>query len=420
MFCSKCGKEISDQDKFCSYCGALVTTNEAPTESVQKKKSGFKLVYLLIPMMLIIIAQLVVVVVLLQNSPANSNVSDKKGQNTASKKGAESDESSEGLFFADAVEKCSSCEAAITSLIEMQEHIGSFGYNETEVKKCSEQKYQDMHHDCKADIINVVDYPYTYRCAYGYYTGQWQGAGPVGQGSFIGTEPISDRYVSYTGEWKYGLPEGTGKLEISPFMGGWNQFYSGEMKAGMKNGTGVLYEEANLKQTGSDWLKRYRLYEETTFEDDVMTQVTYAEEYSMETNEVVRYFEMIGNEESGWVDIVSTWEAGELSPDERAIVEKAVFVGVAVFVYAEVKDYQNNIAKFEQEREIANQRMMEELEQYQENQKLEAQKRLEEQAARDKKWGENQWGLYLEYKDNPDVPAYQIKNYYYNGYSYRY
>ena len=29
MFCSKCGKEVNEQEKFCRYCGATITNSNA-------------------------------------------------------------------------------------------------------------------------------------------------------------------------------------------------------------------------------------------------------------------------------------------------------------------------------------------------------------------------------------------------------
>lgn len=406
----------------------------------QAKKGRSKLQFILISVMLIIIAQLVVVIFLLKNKPSDSQPLEQEtltvqGDKTTTTNVTEStisvestdntiatddEEETQGLLFADAIEKCNDCKSAIDFLIEMQELICAFGYSETKVKDCSDQKYMAMHHNCKANVISVENYPYTYRNAYGFYTGQWQGAGPVGEGSFIGKEPISDRMITYTGDWKYGLPDGYGELSITPFLGGWNQRYSGEMKAGLKDGVGVLYEARNLSQVGSDWLKTYRLYEETTFEEDIIAQVTRAEEYSMETNQIVRYYEMIGNKESGWVETVSTWNAGELSPSARTVLEKAVLVGIAVFVIAEVKDYQKWQMSYDEDREAAYQNMMASINEENAREEAERLKRLEEKAASDKAWGENQWSQFLEYKDNPYVPEYKIKNYYYNGYAYRY
>ena len=40
MFCPKCGKEIADDSKHCSACGALVGESSAPAET-KKKMSGF-------------------------------------------------------------------------------------------------------------------------------------------------------------------------------------------------------------------------------------------------------------------------------------------------------------------------------------------------------------------------------------------
>ena len=39
MFCPKCGKEMADDSKYCSACGAMIS--ESAKSAVEKKMSGF-------------------------------------------------------------------------------------------------------------------------------------------------------------------------------------------------------------------------------------------------------------------------------------------------------------------------------------------------------------------------------------------
>ena len=36
MFCSNCGRQLSDRSKFCSGCGAKILINALPLEEYQK------------------------------------------------------------------------------------------------------------------------------------------------------------------------------------------------------------------------------------------------------------------------------------------------------------------------------------------------------------------------------------------------
>ena len=46
MFCSKCGKEISDQANFCNFCGAQINVSQQaqaqPVQSTQQQTAALK------------------------------------------------------------------------------------------------------------------------------------------------------------------------------------------------------------------------------------------------------------------------------------------------------------------------------------------------------------------------------------------
>ena len=42
MYCSKCGKPVNDNDRFCGACGAKLThDNSKKTSSVQEQSGGY-------------------------------------------------------------------------------------------------------------------------------------------------------------------------------------------------------------------------------------------------------------------------------------------------------------------------------------------------------------------------------------------
>lgn len=183
-------------------------------------------------------------------------------------------------------------------------------------------------HECTAETVYVQDIPYSYYGAYGYYTGEWKGAGPNGKGSFSGTDVWKNAIVTYDGDWAYGLPEGYGKFYVGNFNGHyWDMTYYGDMKDGKRHGNGHWMESGTGNMLGTGTV-RYRIYDTSVFENDVMTKETKYEEYTSE-DELLSYGSAIGSPD-GWIMFMEKHEAGELT----ALQTAGFIIGVTVLTIA--------------------------------------------------------------------------------------
>ena len=311
MYCRECGAQLADDAKFCWKCGKTVPTAanspapSVPTEpgNATQKKSGSK--------------KIIISVVAILGLLAAFFVFKSFGSGVATSIGTSKS------FSLDKIHKqCNSCEYALNDYLVLLEEGNEFGFNEERLESYSYQLYNDMHHDCSATTMKVENIPYVYRGCLGTYTGQWKGAGPSGQGEFIGTNHFSDDIISYTGEWAYGLPEGEGELYIENIRKTyWNVIYKGQMYAGQRNGTGYIVEYQDSPE-GVAYDPRYRIYDQGTFSDDELAVVTRCQEYNAKTGELLGYYDMIGDSK-GWVGAVNAWNADELSPEQRAALDAA-------------------------------------------------------------------------------------------------
>ena len=111
----------------------------------------------------------------------------------------------------------------------------------------------------------------------GEYTGYWKGAGPSGQGTFVGkdiyTNHLDNIVYQYTGEWQYGLPCGSGMQMFSrnDELYQFATVYAGDFSAGEPNGYGTLYRKS--------WEGNDVYYEEAYFQDGALVGQTNFVEY---------------------------------------------------------------------------------------------------------------------------------------------
>lgn len=340
MYCANCGNELNDDAKFCPKCGTPVDGQVfGNSTSVQKQQPSLNTKKLIL--IVGCIAGVICLILVCKNLFVKGT-------------------SAEGFSLDRISKQCENCNDALATYIALIDVGSEFGYYEDEMQNYSFLKYNQMHHNCEADIIEVSNIPYVYRNCYGSYTGTWQGAGPTGQGTFIGKNSLYDNIVSYKGEWAYGLPEGEGELHIQNIRNSlWDETYSGQMAAGYRHGIGHLYEYYN-PQSGSSNIAKYRIYGEATFNSDNMTSVTECGEYDAETGEILKYYRMTGDD-NGWVQMVASWGADELSPEEKAALEfgaSVLTVGLVTYMVGKAMTVEGY------DHEAANRQMLDELNAY--------------------------------------------------------
>lgn len=318
MFCTKCGNEIESEATFCSKCGKPINLADVETvsENAHKKKNSNNLILLVIGGVIVVLICTVFLLIGKDNEPMSA---DKEKEDNIS--------GNHGLDFEQIVEQCSTCGDALNSLVEVCDLGTEYGYDKDELMSVSLRKCEEMQHNCTADVIQVENVPYVYRCCYGQYTGQWQGAGPSGTGTFVGKDKFKDDIISYSGEWAYGLPNGSGELYVENFLNHSHDItYYGSMNNGMRHGIGYMHEY--IPGYG------YMVYGETAFENDILAQETEVEVFDKDTGEVKEYLRVKG-EEDGDVYATVQWYAGELSPEQQQVVDyaqAALFVGLVGYM----------------------------------------------------------------------------------------
>ena len=401
MFCTKCGNEIESEARFCSKCGKPINLGDVETvsENAHKKKNSNNLILIVIG---VVIVALICTIFLLIGKDNESVSADKEKDDNIS--------SEQGLNLEQIVEQCSACENALNSLIEVCELGTEYGYDKDELMSVSLRKCEEMQHNCTADVIQVENVPYVYRCCYGHYTGQWQGAGPSGTGTFVGKNKLNEDIVSYSGDWAYGLPNGTGELYIENFLNhGNNITYSGNMSNGKRNGNGYMHEY--IPGYG------YMVYGETVFENDVLARETEVEVFDKDTGEVKEYLRVKG-EEDGSVYLTVQWYAGELSPEQQQIVDyaqAALVIGLVGYMGHMALDGTGGLdvdAYYQQ----LNDDMMADLNAYNERKEAERQEMLAEQEKKQEENRVHNLDLYEEdLIDDPDGKSWRTKNHKYNA-----
>lgn len=258
-----------------------------------------------------------------------------------------------------------------------------------------QQLYDAMNHTCDSAVIYVEDVPFSIYGSYGFYTGSWQGSGPTGKGSYTGTDVWKGEIVTYDGEWAHGLPEGYGKLYFGNYLGHyWDMDYCGYMYKGMRHGEGTWMESGYGNGLGAG-MRKYRLYEDTVFEYDVMARETAYEEY-YEDGTLVSYGKMSGSED-GWVNITESHDAYGMSKSEimaYTIGLTAVSLGILAIV-----NYDSPESEYQTPYEFT----AEGLEDWRANKEAEREAEAKRQAAEQEKnrqWHEDK---YYECIDNGDT-----------------
>lgn len=207
--------------------------------------------------------------------------------------------------------KCKKCQECIQLYYNLISKADEYSHKDSIDRSDMElfvNEYLALHealdHKCKAEKIYVESVPFAYYYSLGSYTGEWQGVGPTGNGTYLGNAFVHDTVVKYDGEWVWGLPEGKGYLFYGNFKGyGWDMSYSGDMMCGKRHGKGTMFEYRD-----HDYIEafhNYRYYEEATWENDTMTSKTRFENYNADTNELVSYGVMTGSK-YGWVDMLES------------------------------------------------------------------------------------------------------------------
>lgn len=401
MYCSKCGNKIPDDAKFCAKCGQPFqqSPQTAILAKLQKKTDDTALRVIGI----IIVLLILVIVFLIRSKNGGSAMAD----------GSTGEVYENGcLNFEALIQQCEYCETPLNTLVDFCDLGTDYGYDENAINACSIKKYQEMQHNCTADVIQVENVPYVYRCCYGTYSGEWQGAGPSGTGTFVGKTRLREDLVSYTGEWRYGLPEGEGELFVENLHGR-DMKYVGQMSAGLRHGTGHMYEYAG------GFSGFYRIYDETEFDNDILAVETEAVYYDINTGEMKGYERLIGGED-GDVYLTAEWGAGELNPEEKQALETAASVllvgALGCMVYSAVSGYQEDKQVMAADAAVRNQEMLAELEKSRAQEQadlMERQEREAEEAEKTRRWNVDKY--YEALHNDPDEYFIQTRNYKYNA-----
>lgn len=404
MYCTKCGHQILDGEKFCVKCGQMVGGNASRQSqtTVRKKKGGSKAK--LIAIGAIIVVLLMVIFVLAVD---RDNISDSSETFSQQSVQGEENAQSDGFSYEAVLYQCYSCKDALGTLAELSDEGAKYGYNESKIETLTTQKYNQMQHDCSAEVIEVQDMPYMYRNCYGTYSGQWKGAGPTGSGTFVGKTKLTDDLISYTGEWAYGLPEGEGELCVENFLNhAYDMNYEGDFVAGNREGLGYLYEY--IPNYG------YRIYDQGQFQNDTLVTEVNATLYDIDTGEIKEYSKMIGDDQGDRL-MTQQWNAGELSPSQKNALETAATVAlVAVVAYAVNYVYDNQEAY---DYDKANSEMLADLDNYRAQKEKDRQETEEKNEAAKEKFRQDNEDLYNEAINSydPDGTSWQTQIYKYNA-----
>jgi len=420
MYCTRCGNKISDDAKFCTKCGQPFEQNTPMNTSVKTHKKINKAS--LVRRGVIVFILLLIVIVRSNNKNINNNNSSTETDEPpvfAGRDGADRVYENGFLNFGAIIGQCADCEAALGTLADLNTLMDAYGYDEDELNRNSLKKYNEMQHNCTAEVVQVEGIPYVYRGCYGTYSGSWRGAGPSGTGTFEGRTFSGSKLRCYTGDWEYGLPEGTGELYIQK---GWGDMtYFGQMSAGLREGTGCMYDR--VMEVGE--YDRYGIYNETTYQNDAIAEETLKTVYDCDTNEVRYYVRVMGGEDGEIpYDTTQQWHPGELSPETRQTLETAggvALVGILGYMaYSIVTDpvrEEYTQALYEQR----NQEMFANLARQREQERadyIENQERQKKEAEEISWWYQKKYEEALNY--DPEEQRYQTKDYKYNANYYKY
>lgn len=311
MYCMNCGAPNNDGAKFCVKCGQpmdvtpqAVSIEKATAQPHQKQHSKRykQAIFVAIAIIAIIFATTKII-----------------GKNNETK----------GFSLDAIVKQCPDCLPAIETYLALTKSFNSLYATEDDINTLVMQLSQQMRHKCTANVMQVESIPYAYNGSTGFYTGEWCGAGPTGNGIYNGAV-FGKRPVVYEGDWGFGLPNGEGQLYIQDYMDAWDLTYTGEFKNGVRDGEGIWFE--NYDSPYHPHL--FRVYDKAIYSNNQLTNWVNCTEYNAETQEIQKYYKM-STDERGYPIAGAIWGANEPSPEVKAMQDQAfnaLLLGVTVYI----------------------------------------------------------------------------------------
>lgn len=391
MYCMNCGTKNEDQAKYCAKCGQqLVGTIVVGKEINPAKRKSRNLFMASISLVLVATITIVTIFDLWPwSARADKKADATRMEQIEEDKAAETDEgivTFESLSLDAIIEQCPDCQVAMETYISMLKAAQDWTTSKEELEALENQLCVQMQHFCTAKQIYVEDIPYAYKGSFGLYTGDWLGAGPSGNGTYIGT--IYDiNIVSYTGGWGFGVPNGMGELYVENYLGDWDMTYRGGMKNGMWDGAGSWSEYCD----GNEFNRpHFRIYDEATYSQDQLTDWIRCVCYYADTGEIDYYCDMT-TDESGMPMMGIPWGANDLSPEEQEALGFATVVGI--FGFTAYLTYSALDVDYDYDVEASNQRVLEETQRFQAldaAEKEAAARRAEEERKENQAWAGDQ------------------------------
>ena len=229
MYCMNCGEKNDDQARFCIKCGQPLAGDTEKNSPVKKKsKNGY-----MITVSLILVAAIIVVSVFdlwpwSARTDNDTNIAQTGKTGDDKKKSGQTEGQTitntvtfDTFSLDEIIAQCPDCQAALETYIATIAVCQDWTTSQETIEALENQKCAQMQHFCTAQAIYVENIPYAFHGSYGFYTGDWIGAGPAGKGTYFGS--IYDtNIVSYTGDWGFGMPNGEGELYLENYFGPWD------------------------------------------------------------------------------------------------------------------------------------------------------------------------------------------------------
>lgn len=402
MYCMNCGAENDNQSKFCMKCGhQLNSVAKDGYKSAKDKRKSRNVFWIAISLVL---AVTIVIISVFNLWPWSLSMGKMESNSRTEQNGNSSDtgtSTAANVSLDEIVERCPDCGAAIETYIELLRISRDWTTSKDQIEALESQKNVQMQHFCTAEAIYVENMPYAYHGSFGFYTGDWIGAGPSGKGSYSGSI-YGGSLVSYDGDWGLGLPNGNGVLYEENYLRGWDRTYIGEMKNGMRDGAGTWFEY-HEDQESLNPTPTYRAYDTATYSNNCLTGKTTCVEYDASTGEIRKYFYAI-TDDKGFPQMLQTWGAEELSPDVADALYTTIFAVATTWMAVELgKSLVDSLTSTPEEIAASNKRVLDETNRLREqDDKMRA-----AMAERDRKQQEN-WeiGCANYYEANRNDPNY--------------
>ena len=338
MYCMKCGAENDDQSKYCVKCGHQLNAVAKDGNKSEKDKRKSRNMFI-IAISLVLVVTIVIISVFdlwpwsfRRDKKASDSQSD-RNVNSVEMKSDTGTSTVSDISLDEIVERCPDCEAAIETYIELLKISRDWTSSTDDIEALESQKCAQMQHLCTAGTIYVEDMPYAYHGSFGFYTGDWVGAGPSGKGSYFGTV-YGGRIISYDGDWGFGLPNGNGVLYEENYLRDWDRTYIGEMKNGVRDGEGTWFEY-HEDQESLNPTPTYRAYDKATYSNNCLTDKITCVEYDAGTGEIRKYFYAV-TDDKGDPQMLQTWGADELSPDVEDKLHATIFAVATTWMAVEL------------------------------------------------------------------------------------